>query len=240
MNYGIQLYSIRDLSEKDLGRALEGVAKLGYQEVEFAGFFHHSAREVTAMLRDNGLAVSGTHTGLQELKERYGETVRFHQDIGCDTLIIPWVELNSSEKIDAAITDMNGLKVRLEKDGIRLGYHNHAQEFVQNDDGSFAYDELLSRTELALEIDTYWAYVAGKDPVALMRRLQSRVPVIHIKDGLSDGDGKPLGMGEAPVREVYAAAREMRIPMVVESETLTPDGMTEAGICIAFLKSLEK
>ena len=33
---------------------------------------------------------------------------------------------------------------------------------------------------------------------------------------------------------------EMGLPMVVESETCKPDGMTEAKICIEYLKSLEK
>ena len=52
-------------------------------------------------------------------------------------------------------------------------------------------------------------------------------------------NGTPLGMGTAPVAEVYAKAVEMGLPMVVESETLTPDGITEAQICIDYLKSQE-
>ncbi|MGN1250402.1 MAG: hypothetical protein ACI4XW_10040, partial [Candidatus Spyradocola sp.] len=70
--------------------------------------------------------------------------------------------------------------------------------------------------------------------------LKDRVNVIHIKDGLDNREGKPLGMGTAPVADVYRKAVEMNIPMVVESETLTPDGLTEAKICIEFLKAQEK
>ena len=66
-----------------------------------------------------------------------------------------------------------------------------------------------------------------------------RVKCIHIKDGSADGKGKPLGMGEAPVQDVYNYAIEADIPLVVESETLTPDGITEAKICIEYLASLE-
>ena len=61
MEYGIQLYSLRDLAEQNLGAALEAVAKMGYTHVEFAGFFGHSAEDVKAMLDHNGLKVSGTH-----------------------------------------------------------------------------------------------------------------------------------------------------------------------------------
>ena len=35
-------------------------------------------------------------------------------------------------------------------------------------------------------------------------------------------------------------AKENNIPLVVESETLTPSGIEEARICIEYLKSLEK
>ena len=72
-----------------------------------------------------------------------------------------------------------------------------------------------------------------------MERLKDRVRVIHVKDGFKGGEGKPLGMGEAPVRQVYAKAAEMGVLMVVESESLKPDGMTEAKICYDWLKAQE-
>ena len=63
--------------------------------------------------------------------------------------------------------------------------------------------------------------------------------MIHIKDGYNDGKGMPLGMGTAPVDKVYRKAVELGVPMVVESETLTPSGMEEARICIEYLKTQE-
>ena len=50
MEYGIQLYSVRDLSSKSLDEALRQVAEIGYRFVEFAGFFDHTADEVAEML----------------------------------------------------------------------------------------------------------------------------------------------------------------------------------------------
>ena len=43
MEYGIQMYSVRDITEKDLEGALYQVADLGYKFVEFAGFFGRKA-----------------------------------------------------------------------------------------------------------------------------------------------------------------------------------------------------
>ena len=127
----------------------------------------------------------------------------------------------------------------LEKEGIKLCYHNHSHEFEPNEDGQIIYDELVARTNLGLEIDTYWAFAAKQDPIALMEKLRDRLHFIHIKDGLADKTGKPLGQGEAPVKAVYQKAKEMGIPMIVESETLQPDGLTEAKICYDFLKAQE-
>ena len=73
MEYGIQMYSVRDLTKDDLAGALRAVAEIGYKFVEFAGFFGHSAEEVRAMLDENGLEVSGTHTGVGELPLRRGD-----------------------------------------------------------------------------------------------------------------------------------------------------------------------
>lgn len=46
MEYGLQLYSVRDITASDLEGTLKQVAELGYKFVEFAGFFGHSAETV--------------------------------------------------------------------------------------------------------------------------------------------------------------------------------------------------
>ncbi len=242
MEYGIQLYSVRDLTEKGkMDEALRRVSELGYKFVEFAGFFDIPAEEIKAMLDKYGLRVSGTHTSWQELTaDRLEETIAYHKAIGNTNIIIPGGDFSNQTKLDALIDLINEAQPKLAAEGITLGFHNHAREFHANKDGSCIEDQLIYRTNVDLEIDTYWAFVAKTNPVAVLERLKERVKVIHIKDGSADGKGTPLGMGEAPVAAVYAKALEMGLPMVVESETCNPDGMTEAKICIEYLKSLEK
>ncbi|MBE5767048.1 MAG: sugar phosphate isomerase/epimerase [Clostridiales bacterium] len=239
MEYGIQMYSVRDITEKDLAGAIKAVAAMGYKLIEFAGFFGHSAEEINAMLNENNVKVSGTHTGLNELLDDYEGTVAFHKAIGNKNYIIPGHDLTTKAKLDDFIEQVNRLQPMLAEEGITLGFHNHSGEFLPNMDGQIIYDELINRTNIALEIDTFWAFVAGKNPVELMEQYRDRLRFIHIKDGFSTHKGAPLGKGEAPVAAVYAKAKEMGIPMVVESETLEPDGLTEAQICYNFLKSQE-
>lgn len=239
MEYGLQMYSVRDITKDDLPGAVAKVAQMGYKLIEFAGFFGHTAEEVNKMLSDNGVKVSGTHTGLGELLSDYEGTLAFHKAINNPIYIIPGHDLSTREKVDQFIEDVNRLQPMLKVEGIEMGFHNHSREFLPNEDGIIFYDELVSRTNLLLEIDTFWAYAAGKDPVALMEQYKDRLRFIHIKDGYRNGEGKPLGQGTAPVADVYRKAIELGIPMVVESETLTPDGLTEAKICYEYLKSQE-
>lgn len=240
MDYGLQMYSVRDITGDDLKGALKQVAQLGYKNIEFAGFFGHSAKEVKEWLEEYGLKVSGTHTGTGELTpEKIDETIAYHKELGNPNIIIPGADLSDQKKLDDFIDLVNQAMPKLKEAGIRLGYHNHAHEFRPNVDGSMIHDQLVYRTDLEIEVDTYWAYVGMGHPVELMERLKDRIRVIHIKDGDADGNGTPLGLGTCPVADVYKKAVELGIPMVVESETLTPDGMTEAKICIEYLKSQE-
>ena len=191
------------------------------------------------MLEENGVRVSGTHTSINDLIQDYEGTLAFHKAIGNRYYIIPGHDLSTKAKLDEFIDNVNKFQPLLAEQGITLCYHNHDHEFKPNLDGQIIYDELLARTNIGLEIDTFWAYAGGKDPIAMMEQLKDRLHFIHIKDGYADRRGEPLGRGTAPVKAVYEKAKAMGIPMIVESETLTPDGLTEAKICFDYLKAQE-
>lgn len=236
--YGIQLYSVRDAMKQDMATTLKTVAEIGYKYVEFAGFFNRSAEEVREMLDKNGLICSGTHSSWEELRPSViAETIRYHKAVGNPYYIVPGADLSTLEKIEAFCNVMNYAQPILAAEGIRLGYHNHSREFLVMPWGSTIHNELEKRTKIDFEIDTYWVFNAGSDPIAVLDRLKDRVRVIHLKDGFGDGRGMPLGQGEAPVKAVidYASSHELR--MVVESETLTPSGIDEAIACMEYLKS---
>ena len=240
MDYGLQLYSVRDVTGTDLEGTLKKVAEIGYRYVEFAGFFGHSAEEVKAMLDRYGLIVSGTHSGLGDLDADFAGTVKYHKTIGNTNYIVPGAPTWTAAELDETIEKLNKYQPMLEAEGIRLAYHNHDGEFKPNADGQIPHEEMERRTNIDFQSDTFWAYVAGKDPVEVITRLKDRVHVIHLKDGLRNGHGYALGEGEAPVAAVRAKAIELGMHMVVESETLQPDGISEATRCINYLKSLEK
>ncbi len=235
--FGIQLYSVRDITDKDLELALKKVAEMGYKTVEFAGFFGHSAETVKGWLDSYGLRAVGTHTGVGALEGDLEGTIAYHKAIGCRDIIIPGAPVYSRPDIDKFISQVNEWQPKIRAAGLELHYHNHDGEFRVTADGIIPHDELAARTELKFEIDTYWAYVAGRDPIEVLEYYGDRVAFIHLKDGTADKVGKSLGLGTAPVKAVldYALAHGKNI--VVESEGLEPTGLEEVGRCIDYLKA---
>lgn len=237
MNYGLQMYSLRDITDKDMEGALREVAAMGYSFVEFAGFMGHPAEQIKAWLDQYGLKASGTHTGLAALTDDVlDETIAYHKAIGCKDIIIPYEKFENKAAIDAFVERVNVLIPRLKAEGIDLHYHNHDHEFLANEDGLIPEDEIMARTGILLEVDTYWVFAAGKDPVAFVQEHKDRIRVIHLKDGIGGNEGTSLGLGKAPVKDVRRTAIDLGIDMVVESEGLDPTGLEEVKRCIDFLK----
>jgi sugar phosphate isomerase/epimerase len=239
MEYGIQLYSVRDLAEKDFAAALEAVAKMGYTHVEFAGFFDIPAREVKAMLDNNGLKVSGTHALLSELDGDFGALVDYHHTIG-NTNYVCGIRKFDPERLATSVESLNKYQRMLATEGIRLGLHNHDKEFRLNEAGQLPVQVLWDNTDIVFEVDTYWVYIAGKDPVKVIEEMKSRVPMIHLKDGDDQRNGFSLGSGTAPVAAVREKAIELGMHIIVESEGLQPDGVSEVGRCMDYLKTFNE
>lgn len=247
MNYGLQLYSVRDLAQENYSEALRRVAEMGYKMVEPAGFFGISAKEVAAMLQHYGLTVCSTHTGTKQVFEELKETIAYHKAIGCRDIIIPGAKHSTAEEVSVLVSEINRVHPILKAEGMRLHYHNHWQEFRPNKDGQIVEKELAKRTDILFEIDTFWVFDAGLRAIDVMEQYKDRMSFIHLKDGFAqDFDdsesravGKSLGSGAAPVEEVRQKAIEMGLQIVVESEGLEPTGIAEVKRCIDYLKGLD-
>ena len=251
--YGLQMYSMRDVTKDSMRKALEDVANMGYKYIEFAGFFDYNPEQIKSWLDTFGLVCSGTHTGMGAISpENIDGTIRYHKIIGCENLIVPGCDWSTPEKAQGVIDTLNFAQKKLAENGIRLGYHNHSKEFFPNKNGTIFENEVIEKTSVELEIDTFWLFNAGIDPVPYLEAHKDRIRVIHLKDGdiptegtrdyatAHDGvKGKSLGSGMAPVKAVRDWALANNVLMVVESEGLDPTGPEEVKRCIDFLRSLE-
>ena len=238
MEYGVQMYSLRDITEDNLIGALEAVAQMGYKTVEFAGYFGHSASELRDAVDKYGLRVVGTHDGCEGLAEDFKAAVRFNKELGNKRYVIPSASLSTRADLDRFVDFVNEVSPKLRAEGIELGYHNHSFEFQPTEEGYHIHRELRERTDLFFELDTYWAYAAKVDPISELESLRGRVKMIHLKDGPPEGKRLALGEGSAPVAAVTRKAIEMGLDIVVESEGCDPTGIDETRRCIEYLKTL--
>lgn len=245
--YGLQLYSIRNAITENYHDALRQVAEMGYKMAELYGGMGPGAQTLRSWMDEFGLRVSGTHTKAADLApDMLSQTIADHHTLGCDTLIIPHYDISTAEKVDELVNLINTVQPVLEKEGITLAFHNHSREFWPNEAGQLTHFELQKRTDIKFELDTFWTFNAGYDPCEMMEKLADRLDR-HPHQGWLQERGRGRegawhapGHGEAPVPAVYAKALAMKLPIIVESETQTPDGPTEARICMDYLRSLEK
>ena len=85
MKIGLQLYTLRGHIKNgdDLLKILSDVKKLGFEGVEFAGYFGLDANTLRSRLDELGLSVAGTHLPVSALEgEPLDENIRFAQTLG--------------------------------------------------------------------------------------------------------------------------------------------------------------
>lgn len=184
---GLQLYSVRNEMEADMEGTLQKVKEMGYDYVEFAGYFGRTAGEVRAMLDKYGLTCISVHQTYDLfLKEGQG-AIDYLKTIGASYSAVPWMGLEKhkgSKVFDQTIEDFQKVGKALKDNGIQLLYHNHDFEFNQFE-GKFLLDWLYESVPadlLQTEIDTCWVHYAGYNPAEYILKYSGRAPVVHLKD----------------------------------------------------------
>lgn len=183
----LQLYSIRDDMAKDMDAALKAVKEIGYDYVEFAGYFDHTAEEVRSLLDKHGLECISVHQSPGIFLEEGQKAIDFLKVIGAKYCAIPWYDkgkLKGSDVWEETVKNFTAVGKALKENGIKLLYHNHDFEFNKYDD-KFLLDwiyESIDAEILGTQIDTCWVHYAGYDPAEYLLKYSGRASVIHLKD----------------------------------------------------------
>ncbi|MEU6841168.1 TIM barrel protein [Streptomyces sp. NPDC046716] len=239
----LQLYSVRDALKADEDGTLARLAATGLRNVEVFDFVDRP-QELADALAGHGLRARTGHAGLaapDQGRDALERTFAAARILGLETVYEPMVAASrwaDAEGIDRTATLLNEAATIAADHGLRVGYHNHSQEFTPTVDGLSAYEYFVSRLAdpVELELDVYWASAGGHDAVALLGRLGDRVTALHIKDGAVIDDpfttGDPFdiaqtrqvsaGQGEIPVDAALAAAPNAAYA-IVEFDTYAGD-----------------
>jgi sugar phosphate isomerase/epimerase len=199
---GLQLYSVRGDCQNDFPGTVAKVAEMGYEGVEFAGYYNRSAAEVRKMLDDNGLTCCGTHAGLTTLLgDEFEKTVEFNKTIGNKYLVVPGIPGNmrpdskSGWVLFAKL--MSELAGKAAEHDMQVGYHNHAWEFEPLD-GDVPWEIFASNSDedVILQMDVGHVVRAGADPAKHAKKHPGRLVTVHVKEFSKTNRDPLIGEGD--------------------------------------------
>ena len=236
----LQLYTIRELLAEEFEGTVRKIADMGYVGVETANLFGGSPAEAAKLFRELGLTVMGAHSPLPlgDEKQAVLDTLGA---LDCKRLIVAWQPPEKYKSLDGikSICDtLNEGAAVARANGLRLGYHNHWFEY-QLVENRIPVDVMLEHLYLDVffEVDIYWVQTAGQDPAEVVRRLGSRAPILHVKDGPCQMEvpQTALGEGVVDIPSVVAAGAGSTEWLVVELDQCATDMMQAVGKSYQYL-----
>ena len=244
MKFAVQVYSVRDLihSGEDLLNILPKIKALGFDGVEFAGFYGLDAETLKKGLDDAGLVCVGAHIGRDDfLPEKLDATLTYMQTLGAPCVGVGGAPTETETELAETIRILGAADEEAKKRGMRVYFHNHTEEFKRPyfaEAPGTVFDRL--KAHMAMELDAYWSFVAGQDNAALIRENRDCLLHIHIKDGVGHTP-MALGEGENDLPVIVAAAKEIGLEwLILENDDPVPDGLSDIGRSMVWLQANAK
>jgi sugar phosphate isomerase/epimerase len=247
---GLELYSVRDVLKDDVMGTVRGVAKMGYQDVEFYAPYYdwtpEYAKDIRKLLDDLGIRCLSTHNGPKSFSaDGIQRAIDLNSTIGSK-----FVVLASAGRVDGldgwkGVADkLAGASEKFQAAGLRAGYHNHQTEFKPVE-GKRPIEVLAANTpkNLMLQLDIGTCIEAGSDPIAWINANPGRINSLHLKDWSPDaGKGYKVlfGEGVAPWKKIFDAAEKKGGVeyYLIEQEGSAYPSMETAERCLAAYKKI--
>ncbi|MDR3674529.1 MAG: sugar phosphate isomerase/epimerase [Acidobacteriota bacterium] len=213
---GLELYSVRNEMKKDLMGTVRGVAKMGYQCVEFYAPYYDwtpdYARQVRAEMDELGIHCYSTHNGIKSFTpEGIGKAIDLNKILGTHYVVLASPgEVSGLDGWKGVAETLNKANDTLKAQGLHAGYHNHDAEWKPVD-GQKPIEVLAATLDrsIMLQLDVGTCLATGNDPVAWINRNPGRIRSIHVKDWSPQKEYKVLtGEGTSPWKKIFAAAEK--------------------------------
>ena len=224
---GIQLYTVNAPMQEDPAGTLQQLRKIGFGEVESAGFGKLSAKQFRELLDAAGLVCPSAHLPFDV--DNLGASFEDAHALGATYATSGSLVTGDWSKRAMSLDDAkrtaeltNRIGAAAKRAGLQYVYHNHDFEFADHG-GAVGYDVLLRECDPELvkfEIDCGWMIFAGRNPIDYFKKYPHRFPMIHVKDflpapgkGANAGSaasmqGAELGRGVVDYKPIFAAAEK--------------------------------
>jgi Sugar phosphate isomerases/epimerases len=232
MQIGVGTYSFGGIaSYLGLGPTLlekfQTIKKLGFDSVELLPVdLDNDVEDIKKWLDETGLKVTSVHAEPSE------EVVKKLAAIGGQAVVWAGTPFcNKEEAIEVAHL-LDEMAEMAEPYGIKVGYHNHSQEFYV-DEGKTLLEHLLDNsTKCFSQLDCGWAMNGGMYPPYFIRKYKNRIISIHVKENSKvvgpgeqpESRHKEDGPKESPFAHVKEMSLEQRQAMLAQFEEMFKQG----------------
>ena len=211
---GLALYTVRDAMGVDAKATLATVAEIGYQNIEAAGYkdgkyYNMTPKDFKQYLKGLNLKPISTHQSditLDNADVMFADA----KAAGFEYFVVPippmglfkYYSETQSMGMEGGAENLakilSAMGKKCEKAGLKLLYHNHDFEFMEDKDGVVVIDYLLEHLDpkyVNFQMDLYWVTKAGADPIAYFKKYPNRFKLWHVKDMDDQGRFAPVGNG---------------------------------------------
>ncbi len=248
-NLGVQIYTVRNILAPDAAKVLKEIHAIGYSELEATA---DTVAKAWPAIQGSGLKLTSLHLNTKPTDEQFADA----KAKGFTYAVVPYIPppmrggVDVMKKLASSLLDSGK---RAHEHGLELCYHTHAFEYEPMD-GTSPIQILMGETDpklVKLELDVFWATVAGHDPVALLKQYSGRVPLLHLKDkatGITPAAQfnekvpnelfKEVGSGSLNFPAILKAASAAGVKHYFVEQDQSPDAIASLRQSYSYLQSI--
>ena len=236
MKVGIGTYSFGGIaSYLGLGPSLldkfKTIAGLGFEQVELLPVdLDNDIDDIKQWLSETGLEVISVHAEPSE------EIVKKMAALGGKAVVWAGTPFaNKAEAIEVA-NQLDEMAEMAAPYGIKVGYHNHSQEFFFDEGKSLLEHLLDNSTKCYAQLDCGWAMNGGMYPPYFIRKYRGRILSIHVKENskVVGPGGQPASRHgekkESPFANVKEMSLEQRQAMLDQFNKMMEAGASKVDV----------
>jgi sugar phosphate isomerase/epimerase len=253
---GVQLYTVRNIIDADPMKVLSELSDIGYREAEVVSGNMEKIWPALLKTRLKPVSVHLPTPYFTREQEKLGPALDDAKKRGFQYVVCPYIDpkdRGGADVIRRLAATLNKAGATCRSAGLTLCYHNHAFEFEFAGEGTLL-DLLMKETDpkhVALELDMFWASVAGFDPAKVLAQYSGRVPLLHVKDKAAGTEKrldekvprvafKEVGSGVIDIKGVLQAAEKAGVRhYFVEQDQTAGDPIGSLRTSYAYLRDLK-
>lgn len=239
---------VSNFMETDWKVTLEQLASFGYTEMECGKYYGNSASEFRKFCDNIGINVIAGGSSLVEMQKDTQRKIDEAIEMGKKYWVCYWPWIGDAKNITAddskkAAESLNALGNECKKAGIKLCWHNHNMEFEKDTGEGLPFDIIMQNTDpdtVFTELDIYWVYKGGGNPIECLNKYPGRFEILHVKD-MDASDAKSFacpGSGIIDFAPVFKLAWEQGIRHYIVERDNEKNGIECLKNSAKYLKNL--